>query len=140
MASSISRPATDRPKVGDILTVVPNHVCVVVNMQDRYVTVGAGDRRRTADPRARDAALMAEHPRLLMLDPGDNIAVATSDLAAGEIVILDGLVLTLERATATGHKVAVRAIAAGEKVVKYGAPIGSATEAMRLGSMSTPTI
>ena len=29
----------DRPKVGDILTVVPNHVCVVVNMQDRYVTV-----------------------------------------------------------------------------------------------------
>ena len=26
-------------KVGDILTIVPNHVCVVVNMQDRYVTV-----------------------------------------------------------------------------------------------------
>ena len=26
---------------------------------------------------------MAEYPRLLMLDPGDNIAVATADLAAG---------------------------------------------------------
>ncbi len=76
---------------------------------------------------------MAEYPRLLMLDAGDNIAVATADLAAGEIVILDGLVLTLERATATGHKVAVRPIAMGEKIVKYGVPIGSATAGDRAG-------
>jgi altronate dehydratase small subunit len=76
---------------------------------------------------------MAGHPRLLMLDAGDNIAVATADLTAGEIVILDGLVLTLERATATGHKVAVRPIAQGEKIVKYRVPIGSATQAIAPG-------
>lgn len=29
----------DRPKVGDIVRVVPNHVCVVVNMVDRLVAV-----------------------------------------------------------------------------------------------------
>ncbi len=29
----------DRPKVGDIVRIVPNHVCVVVNMVDRLVTV-----------------------------------------------------------------------------------------------------
>src|SRR4029450_564934 len=29
----------DRPKVGDIVRGVPNHVCVVVNMVDRLVTV-----------------------------------------------------------------------------------------------------
>lgn len=29
----------DRPKVGDIVRIVPNHVCAVVNMHDRYVTV-----------------------------------------------------------------------------------------------------
>jgi D-serine deaminase-like pyridoxal phosphate-dependent protein len=29
----------DRPKVGDIVRIVPNHVCVVANMVDRYVTV-----------------------------------------------------------------------------------------------------
>ena len=32
-----------------------------------------------------------------------------------------------------GHKVATRAIAAGEKVVKYGAPIGSAMRAIAQG-------
>jgi D-serine deaminase-like pyridoxal phosphate-dependent protein len=29
----------DRPKVGDVVRIVPNHVCVVVNMVDRLVTV-----------------------------------------------------------------------------------------------------
>jgi D-serine deaminase-like pyridoxal phosphate-dependent protein len=31
--------SNDRPKVGDIVRVVPNHVCVVANMVDRYVVV-----------------------------------------------------------------------------------------------------
>jgi D-serine deaminase-like pyridoxal phosphate-dependent protein len=29
----------DRPRVGEVLRVIPNHVCVVVNMVDRYVVV-----------------------------------------------------------------------------------------------------
>ncbi|WP_230531534.1 D-TA family PLP-dependent enzyme [Microvirga roseola] len=33
----------DRPKVGDIVRVIPNHVCVVVNMVDRLVTVQGGE-------------------------------------------------------------------------------------------------
>ncbi|WP_445505002.1 alanine racemase [Microvirga sp. G4-2] len=33
----------DRPKVGDIIRVVPNHVCVVVNMVDRLVAVRGGE-------------------------------------------------------------------------------------------------
>jgi D-serine deaminase-like pyridoxal phosphate-dependent protein len=32
-----------RPKVGDVVRVVPNHVCVVANMVDRYVVVRGGD-------------------------------------------------------------------------------------------------
>jgi len=32
-----------------------------------------------------------------------------------------------------GHKVAARAIAAGEKILKYGAPIGSATAPIAAG-------
>jgi D-serine deaminase-like pyridoxal phosphate-dependent protein len=35
--------SNDRPKVGDIVRVVPNHVCVVANMVDRYVVVRGGD-------------------------------------------------------------------------------------------------
>lgn len=33
----------DRPKVGDVVRVVPNHVCVVVNMVDRLVAVRGTD-------------------------------------------------------------------------------------------------
>ncbi|MCP8939600.1 UxaA family hydrolase [Alsobacter sp. SYSU M60028] len=76
---------------------------------------------------------MDTHPGLLVLDPGDNIAVATRDLAAGESVRAGDIALTLERATATGHKVAVRPIRAGEKVVKFRVPIGSATRDIRPG-------
>ncbi len=33
------RACNDRPKVGDVVSIIPNHVCVVVNMFDRFVTV-----------------------------------------------------------------------------------------------------
>ncbi len=35
----------DRPNVGDVVRIIPNHVCVVVNMMDRLIAVrGEGDR------------------------------------------------------------------------------------------------
>ena len=73
-------------------------------------------------------------PRLLVLDPADNVAVACRDLAAGERLRLDGRELVVERDTPTGHKLARRPIAPGEKVVKYGAPIGSARTAIPAGA------
>ncbi len=33
----------DRPNVGDVVRIIPNHVCVVVNMVDRLVTVRSGE-------------------------------------------------------------------------------------------------
>jgi D-serine deaminase-like pyridoxal phosphate-dependent protein len=35
--------SNDRPKVGDVVRVVPNHVCVVVNMVDRLIAVRGGE-------------------------------------------------------------------------------------------------
>lgn len=64
--------------------------------------------------------------RLLLLAPEDNVLVACCDLPAGAELLVDGEPVRLEREVPTGHKIARRAIAAGEKVVKYGAPIGSA--------------
>jgi hypothetical protein len=72
-------------------------------------------------------------PRLLRLSPEDNIAAVTQALAAGETIAIAGRQVALPRAVPTGHKVAVCPIAAGAKVVKYGAPIGSATCDIRLG-------
>ena len=69
----------------------------------------------------------------MKLAPQDNVAVALRALAAGETVTLDGIVIRIERDTAVGHKIAARPIAAGEKIVKYNCPIGSATAAIAPG-------
>jgi altronate dehydratase len=74
-----------------------------------------------------DAPQEASDPRLLHLSPRDNVCVAIGAIRAGEEVRFGGAVLSPPRAIPLGHKVAVRPIAAGEKVLKYGAAIGSAT-------------
>ena len=69
----------------------------------------------------------------LYLAPGDNIAVATSELPAGTTIAVAGTQVTLLSNVGVGHKFAVQAIKSGERVVKYGAPIGSASTDIALG-------
>jgi hypothetical protein len=72
-------------------------------------------------------------PRLLRLHPADNVLTVIATLETGTEISLEGGRVRVPARLALGHKVAARAIAAGEKVVKYGAPIGSATEAIAAG-------
>ncbi|MDE1996357.1 MAG: UxaA family hydrolase [Rhizobiaceae bacterium] len=72
-------------------------------------------------------------PRLLLLSDHDNVLVAREDIAEGQAVLIAGLPVVLGKAIARGHKVARRPIAAGAKIMKYGAPIGSATQAIAPG-------
>lgn len=60
----------------------------------------------------------------------DNVAVALEDLHQGELV--DTSVTVLEF-IAKGHKVAIQDINKGEKVIKYGFPIGHATQDIKKG-------
>ena len=69
----------------------------------------------------------------MKLAPQDNIAIALRALRAGERVDCDGHALTVERDIALGHKLAARSIAAGETILKYNCPIGSATCAIAAG-------
>ena len=66
-------------------------------------------------------------PRLLRLSPQDNVAVAAVTIEPGEQLTLAGQTATAADPIVVGHKLAVAPIAAGERVIKYGAPIGSAT-------------
>ncbi|WP_448059522.1 UxaA family hydrolase [Cellulomonas hominis] len=60
----------------------------------------------------------------LLLRPADDVAVATRELAAGTVLRHgDGLV-EVARAVPRGHKLAVRALARGDQVHKYGQVIG----------------
>ncbi|MCU0633248.1 MAG: altronate dehydratase family protein [Gemmatimonadaceae bacterium] len=65
---------------------------------------------------------------------GDDVAVALRALEAGEAVPLDGETVHVRDAIPAGHKVALRAIGAGDAVHKYGFPIGAATSAIVPGS------
>lgn len=73
-------------------------------------------------------------PRLLLLAPEDNIAVAREPLEAGSVIAVGGQRVVLATAIPRGHKLAVRAIAAGEKILKYGAPIGVASQPIAAGA------
>jgi altronate dehydratase small subunit len=70
---------------------------------------------------------------VLLLAPGDNVAVATGELPEGTQRTVNGLPITLKSKVDVGHKFAVRFIRKGERIVKYGAPIGSATRDIEPG-------
>jgi hypothetical protein len=72
-------------------------------------------------------------PKLLLLDPADNVLVAIQALEAGDVLTVAGRRVTMPQRLTLGHKLAARAIRAGEKILKYRVPIGSATRDIALG-------
>ncbi len=73
-------------------------------------------------------------PRLLRLAAQDNIAVATAAIEEGVALPVENAgTIRLLNSIAVGHKVALRDIASGEKIIKFGCPIGSATQAIGAG-------
>ena len=71
---------------------------------------------------------------ILKITPSDNVAVALRPLAPGEKVEAEGETLTVTSPVPAGHKIALCDLAPGERVIKYGCPIGSATQAILRGS------
>jgi hypothetical protein len=73
--------------------------------------------------------------RLLLLSLEDNVVVACANLGDGERLRLDGTHMTVHGDAPVGFKIARRDLAPGDKVVKYGAAIGSVTAAIRRGEV-----
>ena len=71
--------------------------------------------------------------RFIKINPDDNVAVAIENLKAGETLVVDGNEVTLVSDVPAGHKFALKDLAKGENVVKYGYPIGHAREAQPKG-------
>ena len=70
----------------------------------------------------------------IRIHPQDNVAVALRPLTAGETLAVDGLQVPLVTDVPAGHKVSVGAITQGERVLKYGQPIGVATANIPAGA------
>ncbi len=71
-------------------------------------------------------------PNVLRLHAADNVVIAMRRLQPGEPLAGEGV--ATNEVIASGHKVAVRPIAAGETVRKYGQVIGAATQAIAPGA------
>jgi len=79
-------------------------------------------------------------PQFLVHDEHDNVGVAVADIQAGEKLqgacLENGKQMSIQSKDAIplGHKVALAAIKKGDGVTKYGVTIGTATQAIEVGS------
>ena len=80
------------------------------------------------------ASLPTAENSAIQLHSDDNVAVARVPLTAGSELRVSGERLVVREAVPAGHKVALRAVAAGATILRYGQPIGLASEAIESGS------
>ncbi|MBR4547966.1 MAG: altronate dehydratase [Paludibacteraceae bacterium] len=71
---------------------------------------------------------------ILKINPADNVVVAIQPQSAGAVITVDGKKITVLEDVPAGHKIAIKDLAEGENVIKYGFPIGHAKEAKPAGS------
>lgn len=70
----------------------------------------------------------------LRINPTDNVVIALRSLKKGDMVILENeKSFEVMEDIQAGHKIALKNIAAGEKVYRYGEPIVEATRTINRG-------
>ena len=69
----------------------------------------------------------------IQLHTNDNVVVALKNLSASACIEVDGRNVQLRSAIGFGHKIAIEPIQAGDKILKYGLSIGSATKDIEAG-------
>ncbi|MFA6812450.1 MAG: altronate dehydratase family protein [Bacteroidaceae bacterium] len=71
--------------------------------------------------------------KFIKINTADNVAVAIENLKAGDELSVDGTAITLNEDIPAGHKFALKNLAEGENITKYGYPIGHARNAQKKG-------
>lgn len=71
--------------------------------------------------------------QFIKMNERDNVAVALSPISAGTRVVVDEVTITALQDIPQGHKFALEPIKAEASVIKYGYPIGHATELIAQG-------
>jgi hypothetical protein len=72
--------------------------------------------------------------KLMKINPADNVLIVKNNISPGDEEQVGDIKITFDKAIGFGNKIAARNISEGEKVVKFGVPIGSATENIPIGS------
>ena len=72
--------------------------------------------------------------KTIQINPLDNVAVALTPIAKGESITAGEYTVIAAEDIPQGHKIALKKIAKDTNVVKYGFPIGHATEEIEVGN------
>jgi altronate hydrolase len=75
-----------------------------------------------------------QKPVTVTIHPSDNVAVAIEPLEAGTEIVVGGERIELVEPVPAGHKIALRDMKPGDRVVKFGFPIGSLTGSVTRGA------
>lgn len=73
--------------------------------------------------------------RVLQLHETDNVVITIQTLPAGTTLTINNATIYLEKGLGIGYKLANRIIQVGEKILKYGVSIGSATREIQVGEV-----
>lgn len=74
-------------------------------------------------------------PPLLLLDEADTVVTAPAPFTKGDLVRIDETTVSLCEDVAVGFKVARRDLEPGDRIIKWGAPIGSAVRPIARGDL-----
>jgi hypothetical protein len=74
-------------------------------------------------------------PALLKLAETDNVYIAARALSPGPYRLSSGELIDVVEPVPLGYKIAACHLAAGDPIVRYGMPIGSATRSIEPGSL-----
>ena len=69
----------------------------------------------------------------LKINVADSVVVCLQPMKKGATIETDGRYITLNQDVPAGHKVLIKDVKAGEDIIKYGYPIGHATENLKAG-------
>ena len=73
--------------------------------------------------------------QFIKINSADNVAVALSNVTAGEECRVGDVIITTREDIPAGHKMALCDLSEGEDVVKYGFPIGHLLKAVAKGGL-----
>lgn len=71
--------------------------------------------------------------KFVLLNKADNVFICCQTLKAGEIISINKQEINMVNPIDVGHKIAKENIKQGQKIIRYGVPIGSATADIEIG-------
>lgn len=71
--------------------------------------------------------------KFVLLNKADNVFICCQALNAGEVICIDKQEFNITTHIDVGHKIAKEGIKQGQKIVRYGVSIGSATADIDIG-------